>query len=172
MDRINVSRSGRLGYVLPEGERLGQLAKLQIWCSVIDDSVVIDLLDHHRKHEKLVKRAFTITLEQDSEYPEAYTVAMVCTDREYRGFNLAPKLYRRLLKIMPSLLLKAGSGQSQGGRYIWNELAKYPDLVVYAVSERAQILSVESCDVLRELELEEDLLYDGPREYAVFAHAL
>lgn len=64
-----------------------------------------------------------------------WTIDWVAVDDLYKGNNIAPLFYRYILRKC-KITLKAGSTQSPGGRYIWNELAKYKDVLVFAYKNR------------------------------------
>jgi hypothetical protein len=172
MERINVKERIDLGYVEVSGERLGRVAGLDLYLETEQDTIYITVLHLDRSYRRLAKRAMILMLVPDPDYEGSYTIDMVWVDREYKGMNLAPRVYRKLLKTMNNLLLRAGATQSPGGRYIWYSLAQYRDIFMYATTPSGRIHDIEVDHVTRELELDHADLYDNQRtEYAVFACA-
>ena len=172
MERITVSKHQRLGYIEPSDEIIGKTSGLTIYSGWMDKELWIEALDRKQSHRGLYRRAFYLGLTPDPDYDTAFTIEMVSTDNAYQGWGIAPKVYRKLLKKKPDLLLRAGTVQSPGGRYIWYNLAKDPDIIVFARAQNGRIYEVEADDELRELTLPHTELYDNEeREYDVFACA-
>jgi GNAT superfamily N-acetyltransferase len=172
MQRISVAKPSRLGYVVPEVKRIARISGLDLYLSKADNTYYVEALHMDRAHKGMVKRAMIVTIVPDEEYDAAYTIDMVSVDSEYQGMGLAPKVYRKLLKRLPKLLLKAATIQSPGGRYIWYTLAKYRDIDVYAMTPTGRYHGIELDDVSAELTLGHTDIYDNERtEYAVFACA-
>lgn len=101
---------------------------------------------------------------------DVYEVGMSIVNSKFQGMNLAPKFYRYFIKKL-DIVLKAGTCQSPGGRYIWNELNKFDDIAVYAKSLYGQPHPVECDDDNRELFCEGHKLYDGSNCLNVYACA-
>lgn len=172
MERISVSKTSRLGFVYPDGNHIGRVNGLDLYVLIQDDTYFVEALHSARSCRGMVKRAMSLVIVPDEEFEAAYTIEMVNVDNEYQGMGIAPKVYRKLLKSLPDLLLRAGTIQSPGGRYIWYTLAKYNDISMYAMTPSGRYHDVVRDDIDRELTLEHADIYDNARtEYAVFACA-
>lgn len=55
------------------------------------------------------------------EFGEAYAVSMVRVDPKFKGFGLAPAVYKKLLQNT-DIALVTDKCQTPGGQYIWNSL--------------------------------------------------
>jgi hypothetical protein len=58
-----------------------------------------------------------------------YEVAYTRIDRKFQGFNLAPRLYRQIIKAL-DITLCSGETQSPGGRNIWVRLNQMRGILV------------------------------------------
>lgn len=176
MNRIKTAKTQRLGYLEPEGQKIGLLGAFSLYRAEDTGTghTYIEAYDMSRRCGIRYKRAAYIALHKDSDYPAAYCVSMVSVDNEYKGNGLSHKLYRWLLVNHPKLVLRAGPDQSPGGRYIWYNLAKYKDILIYAVNvETEQITdAISRSHKRRELALGSTVIYDNDEvEYDVFACA-
>lgn len=71
-------------------------------------------------------------------------VDLSVTDPKYGGSNLMPTVYRMLMKSEPNFMIQAGTLQSKGGQGIWNKLADFPDVQLFAVAQKSDdIIEVE-----------------------------
>jgi len=176
MERITVSKHQRLGYVHIEqdSEFVGKTTGLSVYCGLNydGDDIWAEALDKKQSQKGLYRRAMYLGLSKDKDYDTAYTIDMVSVDNAYQGWGIAPKVYRKLLKAKPDLLLRAGTVQSPGGRYIWYNLAQFEDIVVFARAHNGRIYPLDTDHDLKELCLAHAELYDNEqREYDVFACA-
>ena len=141
MNRI-VYGEGRqkLGAFQPDSQykRIGSYKGLSVWLSAGHGYMSVKVCCEKRSN---IARLFGNKAKQDCVmsvhleksrarlFKESYEISMVQIDSKYQGFGLAPKIYRYLMKKI-GITLKAGTQQSLGGRFIWNELAKYKDVQV------------------------------------------
>lgn len=172
MERIHVQKHSELGYIRPAGKKIARVSKLDLYLLLEGDALFVEAVHPSRRYDSLVKRVMSLILVPDLRYTSAFTIAMVSVDSEYQGFGIAPKVYRAVLKALPKLLLRAGTTQSPGGRYIWYSLSKFSDINLYAMTSSGRYHDVIPDDVERELALEHAEIYDNAHaEYSIFACA-
>ena len=138
VSRIDLNKGVNLGFEEKEGDLIGRRWGYDIHCKKSGREMTVTVYD--RKKFKTVKTMWDGADEVHHRYVAylglskqngAWHVDLVEVDSRYKGKKLANKLYRFILKTL-GITLMAGSSQSVGGRYIWNSLAKDPNITVYA----------------------------------------
>jgi hypothetical protein len=176
VDRITLQKSRSLGYVEPYTDLVGKMRGLNVtWGTDSENSkhINIEVVDPRtRTPDGFEQLIMSMLLEPAGSESLAYEVSNVNIGEEFRGFGVAPKVYRYILKKLPHLLLKAGSAQSPGGRYIWYMLAQYKDIVVYVQDSSEQFTQVRVDSDEKEVILPSGrAIYDTEEEYCLYACA-
>jgi hypothetical protein len=91
-------------------------------------------------------------------FPGMYAITMVQTDSRFGGFNLAPKVYSKLVKS-GGINLMTDKLQSPGGQYIWSQLLESKGVQVAgyncSMTRRPQVLhEVYKNETVNRLEVE------------------
>lgn len=126
MYRIRYKKSFNLGYLtaqdLSDSVTLGYRWNLKILeCQISSTEKIIWVVNHNVLNHKFCPRiAAELQLERASA--DAWQVNLAVVDREFRGEDLACKIYKYLIR--QGMTLQAGASQSPGGRYIWYRLAQ------------------------------------------------
>jgi len=170
MNRIALSKRAQLGFFVPGVpaitcgyRKVGRVRGMDVW--VDDENPDFWSVDVTTNIDGRHKRVCTMELSRDGY---SYHVDIVKVDRVFQGHGIAPIVYRYLMKRL-GIMLQAGIEQSPGGRYIWNTLATYSDIVVVGRrGRRGQLVQLEAGEE-GELEHEDYKIYDGPYDYYVFA---
>lgn len=68
-------------------------------------------------------------LDLAKDHKGVYSVLMVRIAKEYQGFNIAPKLYRMVMKKL-GISISTYNCQSLGGRSIWTRLFQLKDVQI------------------------------------------
>lgn len=169
MHRIDYQKTSKLGrtyyeYLAEEDfVYTGKCAGLEVFVADGIGYMEVEVVDPHAKRGKWIKRAMTITLTYERK---AWHVDIVSVDDKYKGFGLAPKVYRYLMRKL-GIVMQCGKMQSPGGRYIWATLAKMPGVFMKALDGRGNMYEVEPED--GELISDEVELYDGRKSIRVLA---
>jgi len=177
MDRIDYPKTHNLGRIELDDDDyqiIGKVKGLEILTYLDADPFVWDDIeifvidpDDYTRHG--YKLAMEMSLGRT--HPGSYHVDMVRTDRLYRGFGIAPKVYAKVIKKL-GLTLQAGESQSPGGRYIWNTLASIAGInIIGRYGKRGSWHYLESGDDGELVTTEDFSPYDTPRKFYVFAHA-
>jgi GNAT superfamily N-acetyltransferase len=127
MFRIRYKKSNDLGFLTNwESETavlLGYRWQLKILELRHGGKRFIYVVNHnHLDRHGTPKVVIEMQLKRESD--GSWSVELVVVDRAYQGEGLSTKLYKFLLKNLPDFVLRAGSAQSPGGRYIWYKLAQ------------------------------------------------
>ena len=169
MERISYSKKSKLGYTtlkfLEENDYdyVGKCAGLCVYAGQGGDAMDVEVVDPRSCRGDRAKRAMTITLTYERK---AWHVDIVSVDDKYKGFGLAPKVYRHLMRKL-GIVMQCGKMQSPGGRYIWATLASMPGVFMQALDYRNNMYDVEAED--GELYSDEVELYDGRKSIRVLA---
>lgn len=177
MHRIDYPKNHNLGRIeLDEDEYqiVGRVKGLEILTyydtdAIQDDDIEIFVINPKDFNRHGYKLAMEISLSRS--YTGAYHVDMVRTDRKYRGFGIAPKVYAKIIKVF-GLTLQAGTCQSPGGRYIWNTLANITGISIIGRHGRRGAWHYLESSEDGELVTTEDVSpYDTQNNFYVFAYA-
>ena len=138
VDKIDMGKSNSLGYGDMEGELLGRRFGFDIY-NEQEEGSYREIWVYDRSKTKrfrgydgeMITRNRIVANVDLSKERGAWHVDILRVDSRYKGNNLAVKLYTFLLKD-EGITLRAGSSQSEGGRYVWNKLSRHKDVTVYA----------------------------------------
>tara|TARA_Y100000310_G_scaffold345352_1_gene464036 strand:+ start:4857 stop:5333 length:477 start_codon:yes stop_codon:yes gene_type:complete len=104
---------------------LGRMLGMDIYIKYYDRKYLdVTVLDRRRCKKDQKKVVINLELYKEPGYDNTYSIMMIRVDSQYKGFNLAKKLYKFLLSNIDGFTLMSGNQQSAGGRHIWNELGK------------------------------------------------
>lgn len=170
-----LEKSVKLGSVNLVGLiQLGHLsANLKVYCDYTPDTsngfIDVFVLDCTKKHKK-PKTVAHVLLERVRPIfgLPTYSVCIVGVDDKYKGFDLASKLYAYLLRSFRGWVLRSGSSQSIGGKYIWNSLCRERRVSVYAYSRRNDDIHQCYYDPSGEIDCDVDL-YETKSDYYLYA---
>jgi len=178
MHRINMSKAVRLGWFNiydPDADyRIIFKQRGLIMLGETDDDQHMDflLVDTYNLNKKNRPKIVMELLLSKSKNKNSWHVDYTRVDNLYQGQGLAPKMYRKLLKKMPGLMLEAGNLQSAGGRGIWAELGRMNDIWVFGKTKRSQPFELDVDECENELMSFDRRVYDNPRSNMyVFATA-
>ena len=133
---IQYNKTGNLGFIEPNsvdepwGTYIGTRCGLKVYAFKGRQSCEVLALDHNRCYRNNSARpriAMELSLSKEGN---AWEIDIVKVARNYKGQSLAPRVYCLLMKKL-TIVLKAGSSQSVGGRKLWNRLAKRSDVLVW-----------------------------------------
>lgn len=134
MQRIRYKKTHKLGYLTEldqsESQTLGYRWQLKILeCVISSDEKIIWVVNHNDMNRQgCAKIAAELQLHRVSA--DSWEVGLAVVDQEFRGEDLACKIYKFLIRH--GTKLRAGSAQSPGGRYIWYRLSQSQDIQVLA----------------------------------------
>lgn len=126
MYRIRYKKSHALGFLSPqdlqECTTLGYRWQLKILeCQISSTERIIWVVNHNELNRYgCPKIAAELQLFKTPQ--AAWQVSLAVVDKDFRGEDLACKIYKYLIR--QGFMLQAGSAQSPGGRYIWYRLAQ------------------------------------------------
>ena len=93
-------------------------------------------------------------MDQQEHY---FSIGAIAFDNWYLGLGLPAKLYAWLIKNGHCPTIVSGDKQTDGGRAVWKQLAKLPDIFVYAWNkETGDMFSVDQNDLSAEEPLWDD----------------
>lgn len=173
MVRIRYKKTHALGYLLPRdldcAATLGYRWGLKILEYNEAGNRYIWVVDHNHLNRKgCPKLAAELQLER-STYG-FWQVGLAVVDREFRGQDLACKIYKFLLR--KGYILRAGSEQSPGGRYIWYRLAQSKSIeVVGRPKWSRKLYPLKANHSTREVCHPDIDVYDSFRESMMLARA-
>ena len=143
------------------GKRLGKLSGMDVW--IIDSEGIADEVEMLEAEKTVVvtnpKKSSSRKMDlvgyteltnvsqvtSLSKLKNSYSVDMMRISNQYQGFKFGPQLYRFMVKNL-KFVLASGTEQSAGGRYLWNELAKTPNIAVYAIDSKGKMHETEPGD--------------------------
>lgn len=129
MTPVEVSQSQRLRQIRvdPESIYLGRIGTLDAYATYDEDQLFIEVVEDTGRRK--VPVAAVIDLIED--YEGVYSVKMVRIAKEFQGFNIAPELYRLVMRQLGVAISTLGC-QSPGGQSIWTRMYKYKDVQITA----------------------------------------
>lgn len=170
MRKISVAKNIRLGWFdIDDSDvfaRMGSLVLLKRQDGRHMEVDVVDTAYSNRAGE--YRHVMEIILSQIGKR-KSWHVDLARLDSRYRGMNIAPKVYTKLIKRNPGFILEAGHMQSPGGQSIWNRLAERKDIFVFARNRKGAYY-VEFDEDRDELTCSETKIYgNGTLMFAVAA---
>lgn len=175
MYRIRYKKSQDLGYLTPwEVENaavLGYRWQLKILDLPQGAKRFIYVVDHNQMNRNWCPKV-AIELQLKRENDGSWSVDLIVVDQAYQGEGLSTKLYKFLIKNLPDFVLRAGSAQSPGGRYIWYKLAQSRVLEIVGRKKWGRDLFVlQPNHDTKEVYHPEFDCYDDYRDTIVYARA-
>ena len=133
MYRIRYKKTHTLAYLGPEDlaecVTLGYRWQLKILSCDLPNMRIIWVVNHNDLNRHGYPK-IAAELQLTPSGPGTWEVGLVVVDQEFRGEDLACKIYKYLIR--QGMQLRAGSAQSPGGRYIWYRLSQSSDIQVLA----------------------------------------
>ena len=129
MQNIPIRKSDRIYKVKLDDDYtyLGRFGSLMMYAYIVDGEILVRLLEPTDK--KLSTCVGVIDLFEDFE--GVYGVGMVRIASPYQGFDLAPKMYRMVMKKL-SISISTMNAQSLGGQSIWSRIFRRKDIQMLA----------------------------------------
>ena len=129
MTPVEVSHSQRLRQIRvdPESIYLGRIGVLDAYATYDEDQLFIELVEDTGRRK--VPVVAVIDLIED--FKGVYSVKMVRIAKEFQGFDIAPKLYRLVMRQLDVAISTLGC-QSPGGQSIWTRMYKFRDVQINA----------------------------------------
>ena len=169
MQRISYQKSSKLGRAsIPflheeEYEFVGKCKNMHVFVANCCSYMEVEVLDFGNVVRSKPARVMEITLTKSRG---AWSVDIVRVDDKYKGFGVAPHVYRFLMKKL-DIVMEAGKMQSPGGRYIWACLSKMRGIYMKAIDDRKNFYDVEA-DAGELVSYDVDV-YDGHKSIRVLA---
>lgn len=175
MEKIEFKRDHDLGWFSlhnPDWRCVGVMGgRIAVYCYEEEGTYrQYEFLDMYRfspENESFLQRIFELELEISD--CNTWTVTMSRVDQLYRGFKVAPKLYRWIM-MQEDIVLQAGDEQSPGGRAIWHSLASMKDVLVYGKTYKTPLVRCSPCDFETEIIVDDCIkTYGGSEHFVAFA---
>lgn len=123
------------------GELIGKIDNLKLYSIRYGAEVKVTAVTGEPNKRNQAQRVMDLWLEKIGS---SWVVNIVRSNKKYRGYDVAPKVYRYLIK--KGIVLQAGTLQSVGGRAVWNKLAQYPDIEMFGVSKQDPHIEIRAGD--------------------------
>ncbi len=129
MESVAVRKSERIFKVKLDEDYtyLGRIGSLMLYAYIIDGEILVRLLEDTDK--KSATCAGLIDLYED--FDGIYSVGIVRVAKQYQGFDIAPKMYRMVMKQL-GISISTMNSQSLGGQSIWSRMFRRKDIQMVA----------------------------------------
>ena len=129
MENIAIRKSERLCKVKLDDDYtyLGHIGQLMLYAYITDGEILVRLLED--SGSKSVTCAGLIDLFED--FDGVYSVGMVRIASQYQGFDIAPNMYRMVMKQL-GISISTMNCQSLGGQSIWSRMFRRKDIQMLA----------------------------------------
>ena len=130
MESVNIRKNDRICKVKLDDDYtyLGNIGNLMLYAYMDDATEILVrlLVESDTRSHTCVG---LVDLLQD--FDDVYSVGMVRIAKEYQGFNIAPRMYRMVMKKL-GIAISTQNCQSPGGQSIWSRMFSRKDIQITA----------------------------------------